>query len=571
MATKVIVLGGGVGGLSAAHELIERGFEVELYEMRDVAGGKARSIPIAGTATEGRLPLPGEHGFRFFPGFYKHLPDTMRRIPYAGQSNGVLDNLVQAREYLIATGRTTQRFSAALPESIGDWLKLVKSAFGFVELGIPPHELAFFLARLVAILTSCEERRRAELEGLPWWNFIEAEHKSAAYKSFLAIGLTRTLVALKAQEASTRTVGNILIQLLLDVWSPLNELDRLLNGPTSEMWIEPWLRYLEGKGVKLTFGVEVTGLEVVGSRLREVRVRRRAGAEERLSADFFVMALPVERFELLLTPAMKLASPALARLKDLRVSWMNGLQLFLRDDFPLVHGHANFVNTPSALTSISQNQFWKKPLSAYGDGSANGCMSVDISNWEEPGLVFGKPLKALDDPEQVKLEVLAQLRAALGDAAGPLSEDNIAHWYLDPDIVFPNDSSTTNLEPLLINTIGSWEDRPDTGPFFQNMFLASDYVRTHSDLACMESANEAARRAVNGILAASGSSQPACAIWPLTEPALFAPARALDRVAFKLGLPHPGYPSRRKAQLRDFTLRSTRAVHELLARLTNGS
>ena len=32
MATKVIILGGGVAGMSAAHELAERGFEVEVYE-----------------------------------------------------------------------------------------------------------------------------------------------------------------------------------------------------------------------------------------------------------------------------------------------------------------------------------------------------------------------------------------------------------------------------------------------------------------------------------------------------------------------------------------------------------
>ena len=92
MPTRVIVLGGGVAGMSAAHELIERGFEVVVLERRDIAGGKARSIPGSTTAparadTNARTPaqisarLPGEHGFRFFPGFYKHVIDTMRRIP----------------------------------------------------------------------------------------------------------------------------------------------------------------------------------------------------------------------------------------------------------------------------------------------------------------------------------------------------------------------------------------------------------------------------------------------------------------------------------------------------------
>src|SRR4051794_36194849 len=69
----VAVLGGGMAGLAAAHELAERGFDVTVYE-RNALGGKARSIPVAGTGRGGRRDLPGEHGFRFFPGFYHHVP-----------------------------------------------------------------------------------------------------------------------------------------------------------------------------------------------------------------------------------------------------------------------------------------------------------------------------------------------------------------------------------------------------------------------------------------------------------------------------------------------------------------
>ena len=82
MSTRVIVLGGGVAGMSAAHELIERGFEVVVLERDYLAGGKARSVPVVeeGEHASGHQlaegasgsidhSVPGEHGFRFFPGF----------------------------------------------------------------------------------------------------------------------------------------------------------------------------------------------------------------------------------------------------------------------------------------------------------------------------------------------------------------------------------------------------------------------------------------------------------------------------------------------------------------------
>ena len=77
---KVIVLGGGVAGMSAAHELAERGFEVVVFEARAATGGKARSFPFPGSATQGRPPLPGEHGFRFFPGFYRHAQTELDNL-----------------------------------------------------------------------------------------------------------------------------------------------------------------------------------------------------------------------------------------------------------------------------------------------------------------------------------------------------------------------------------------------------------------------------------------------------------------------------------------------------------
>src|SRR6187549_1941719 len=102
MPGTVAVLGGGVAGLSAAHELAERGFAVTVYESRARFGGKARSYGAPATGTGGRVDLPAEHGFRFVPGFYRHLPDTMRRIPGPRPGRHVFDELVAADVLMLA-------------------------------------------------------------------------------------------------------------------------------------------------------------------------------------------------------------------------------------------------------------------------------------------------------------------------------------------------------------------------------------------------------------------------------------------------------------------------------------
>src|SRR5436190_23306257 len=127
---KAIIMGGGVAGMSAAHELIERGFEVQVFERKiRLPGGKARSVPVPDEdAGEHYNPLPGEHGFRFFPGFYKHVTDTMRRIPFPGNKNGILDNLVAAPRVMLArTGADPIVMLDSFPKSFDDFKFLIKS------------------------------------------------------------------------------------------------------------------------------------------------------------------------------------------------------------------------------------------------------------------------------------------------------------------------------------------------------------------------------------------------------------------------------------------------------------
>ena len=59
-------------------------------------------------------------------------------------------------------------------------------------------------------------------------------------------------------------------------------------------------------------------------------------------------------------------------------------------------GHAIYLDSPWALTAISQRQFWTSVDSRYGDGTVGGILSVDISGWDAPSVVFGKPARECD-------------------------------------------------------------------------------------------------------------------------------------------------------------------------------
>jgi len=539
MPKSVAVLGGGVAGLSAAHELAERGYDVTVYEKRDMFGGKARSLSVPNTATAGRKDLPGEHGFRFFPRFYKHLPDTMMRIPFPGNGS-VFKNLVNATRIEVArSGNVPLVLTARIPQDPQDWAVALHTMF--TGIGVPDDEVLFFVDRLLVLLTSCPERRLAEYEKIPWWTFVGAETRSKEYQTLLAEGLTRSLVAMRAEDGSTRTVGYMLLQLLFGLLTT-GGFDRLLTGPTNEVWLSPWVSYLKQRGVTMNSGVTVQKFLAGSSGVTSVSVGRNGQTQE-VTADYYIAAMPVEMMAGLVTDELKQLAPSLAALNQLPTRWMNGIQFYFSQDVPLDHGHTLYADSPWALTSISQKQFWQHAnLANYGDGRVAGLLSVDISDWDAVGILVGKSATECT-ADEIKNEVWAELKAHLNvGGAQAIRDESLLSWFLDPDIQFPNPSSATNAEPLMINKAGTWQYRPEATTEIPNLFLASDYVRTFTDIACMEAANEAARRAVNGILAHSGSSAEPAALWPLQEPEFFKPMVEYDRMRFKLGLPHSSRP-----------------------------
>jgi len=503
----VAVLGGGMGGLACAHELAREGVRVTIYEASDALGGKARSQYVPGTGTEGRQDWPGEHGFRFYPAFYRHVIASMREIHDRESPTGtVAGNLVPAPTAGVALAGRGVITTPRKPRSAAD---LRQAVAGIREVGGSAGELARYLAVHLKYLTSCDARRDGEIEAQPWAGFIGADRDTygAAFRDVL-LACTRTMVAMDAQRGSSRTVGRASSLLLADSFGD-NDVDRTMMGPTTDCWLAPWQRQLQAWGVQFRFGHRVTRLELDGRRIARAWVTDAGGHASAVEADAFVLAVPLDVAHRLMTPELANADPALERLAgcvpDQMTDWMVGAQFFLDRDVPLCEGHLFFVGSPWALTAISQAQFWNRGargMHRYGDGRLKGIVSVDISSCFTPD-ASGKRLVDGRSRAEILASVLDQMISGLDPLTGRTLRRAVVGAHLDTEVrVGPE--GVSNSARLLVHPPGSWSVRPDAVLTIPNLFLAADYVRTSVDLASMEGANEAGRQAARGALECLG-------------------------------------------------------------------
>src|SRR5690606_7517904 len=108
--------------------------------------------------------VPGEHGYRFFPSFYRHLRDTMRRTPLhhdRGRETAlsVADNLVPTYTQVFAGAGRQLEFSRTRPRTLEAFRRELKLAL--VDLKFDRRDLHRFAARILRYLTAGRARREA--------------------------------------------------------------------------------------------------------------------------------------------------------------------------------------------------------------------------------------------------------------------------------------------------------------------------------------------------------------------------------------------------------------------------
>ena len=202
---RVVVVGAGIAGMTAAHELAERGYQVTVIEAAQYPGGKAATqypwVEFKKEADRARIQVPAEHGFRLFPSFYRHVIDTMSRIPFDRRRQPALSRLpadnppspdVLGRNYdTVADNLLPTQFAAmarhgskprTIPRAYGrtldGFLRMVEdlsSSLQFSEAGV--IDAYRFQLKCLQFISSCSQRRddiksRNSYGNKTWWQFL---------------------------------------------------------------------------------------------------------------------------------------------------------------------------------------------------------------------------------------------------------------------------------------------------------------------------------------------------------------------------------------------------------------
>ena len=562
---NVHILGGGIGGMSTALHLgrlraaghLPGDTTLVIHERSTRLGGKASS-QFGHPTLPGRWP--GEHGFRFFPNFYRCVVDTLRYVPITPDHRAaaglrddvgptVFDALLPSREGGMGVDGGILRIDRApslleLPRTVGQLLH---------RFGVKPRDIAVYTSVLTRFLCTCQDRALENWESKTLDDFIRENGFSDGMVDFLQS--LRALSAMRANRGSLRTLLFTSVQLLADFDPEYHLWDALLPGPTDELMLQPWEQELRRLGVQVQFGHTTTALAFAPSsfgvpgRWTEARIDTPAGelVLNGSGGDVVVLAIPWEAARPLLVAAPNLPEP----LQGVRhvpqrpdnlgdgSEPMVGVQFWLAVDRPMVEGHMVYPGAPWAITSVSQAQFWSRtytaPLAAtFGTPGLQGIVSAIVSAWDTPAPRLGKAPQACT-AEEIARETFAQI---IEHSGATMSWDQVLAWNVDRDVRFSPGSAFCPT-PLWVSPAGSFLHRPLPDPGLGNFFVASDWARTDTDVGSMESADEAARWVVRA-LARTFADPPAESELPVVRPIRLWPAleaaRAVDQWLFDHGV-----------------------------------
>ena len=528
---KVVIFGGGIAGLSAAHELMRHGYPVQVYEANGEAGGFFRSACFPENGK-----IPSEYSWHGMGPWYHNTFDLLKQIPF-DKKGSIYDH--------------------ALSRPINFGIFPNQGDAQFYDKGLRSIPMMFKMSNWDWVrwswlmLKTWAARRRTELHystlnAAEQWKEVLGEESYTTWRSCFGpwIGSDWTLVSL-------HTTGQFFLKQLTSQPAHPHSADSdgsawmhgagdgwlLLRGPSSEFWFDRWVRDLSAKGVEFFWNAPLEKLHFDGS---EINVAELEGGTL-VQADLYVVATdPFSAAQIFAR------SPVLEQERELRlfrlliqdgphtqvsfrIAFAEPIK-FLRERVAVVLADSEFN-----LTLFAEEQAWGADVE-LGD-SVKSLWTGTSCVGTVPGRVHHLPVISCSKDQFIEevteqimnCQSLDSLIRESNDGRSlrdfPILKIEVWHeWQFGPEGIKP-------LHPKWVTSTHSQAYLPNQVTSIPNLFLAGAHTRTAADVWSIEGAVESGRLAAKGI-------DPRVSVMGQYKPLWLKALSHLDDICYKFGAPH---------------------------------
>jgi protoporphyrinogen oxidase len=494
---SIVIFGAGIAGLSAAHELVQLGYSVSVYEATDQPGGFFRSSRLS------KDNMPSEYSWHGMGPWYHNTFDLMQHIPFSEQ--GSIYDLALSRpvDFGIFPDNDKAQFYDDGLKSIPKMFRMNK--FEFIKW--------FYL--MLKTWTS-NNRSRIQYDKLNAAQAWEPLLTDKAYKTWRScfgpwIGSDWSKVSLHTtgdffrKQLTTKAINQHKADQNGPAWTQGTGTGwLLLAGPSSEYWFNPWVKYLKEKGVKFYWEKALTKLDFDGATILSAFC-----GEEKVLGDIYILAInPFITADILSeTPALesqeelRLFKPLTQDGPHIQVSFR--LAFSEKIKFPRKRTAVVVSDSEFNLTIFAEEQVWDQEVdlgrSIESLWTGTSCIS------SVPGRIYHKPVNNCTKEEfieEVKAQILScgaldelikEANHGRGLKEFPISNIEVWHeWEFSSEGI-------KSLQPKWVNSTNTQAYLPAQKTPVANLFLAGAHTKTQAQVWSIEGAVESGRRAAKAI------------------------------------------------------------------------
>ena len=512
----IIIFGGGLSGLTLAHELIKKKFKILIIEKDNDLGGMARS------ETNKNL-FPSEHSWRGYAPFYKNTFQLMKEIPY--YDTNVFNNLSIPIEFYLLYDK---EYNYKTLLSIKDIIIIYYIAINYLLSDIRreyyySYNIEPFLKKY---LTKDGYNYVINFIGGPGYGMNKNELSMGHLFHFPVI----SQINKEKHTHRHSSDGHEYEHHYDENW-------HVMNGPTSDVWIEPWVKYLKEKGVDIWTNTELIKINHKKDHISFVEVKQN-GIIYQLKAKEYILSInPFNTVDILRKSKMQGLYNNFKSLTDNTKSKQISFRIGINKEimYPINNIAFVMVDSEFKITWYPQEKHWKhKP-------GMKSLWSGTIVDFEEKGNLFNKNAEHLDN-EELKKEIIYQILRS--KSFQKLIYDNNGFYLNKKDIDYTEiwyewnfyNGKQEQLNKKWVNDIYNEEFRPLQKTKYENLFLSGAHTKTTINLWTMESAIESGKITANYIL--DKYNKPNIEHYKHVAPFYIKLIQYIDNILYKLYLPN---------------------------------